>query len=109
MKIMKNVLIVPMSLILLITGCVSPQMIKTNQFGDADLTCRQIFTQVNQLNSMESEIKSESGVSGKNAGMFLLFWPGVILNERKASDALALINERQGVLAIIAEEKNCSF
>ena len=32
-------------------------------------------------------------------------WNQILQNK----DALALINERQGVLAIIAEEKDCSF
>jgi len=103
--------LIPMSLVsvFIISGCVSPQMVKTNQFGDGDMTCNQIFNQVSQLNRMEADINNESGVSAKNAGMFLVFWPGIILNERKASDALDLINERQSVLAVIAEEKNCSF
>jgi len=106
---MKKIMVIIGLFGLILNGCVSPQMVKTNQFGDGDLTCNQIFNQISQLNRMESEITNESGVSAKNAGMFLVFWPGIILNERKASDALVLINERQSVLAQIAEKNNCSF
>jgi hypothetical protein len=55
-----------------------------------------------------SDIDSNTGVSGRNVGMALLFWPGVLVNQMNAGDARKMASERMSVLANLKEKKNCA-
>jgi hypothetical protein len=39
--------------------------------------------------------------------MGLLFWPGIFVNQMNAGDARKAANDRLGVLAELAKEKQC--
>jgi hypothetical protein len=59
------------------------------------------------LGAKFDDAKDDSGVSGKNVGLALLFWPGIIVNEYRASNNEESIDKRVSHLSTIYNEK-CS-
>ena len=57
---------------------------------------------------MENDIDEKTGFSGRNVGMALLFWPGIIVNEMNADDAEDRIRDRKNRLVQIYSDKSCS-
>jgi len=72
-------------LIGLLSGCVSNKSIQTVQFGDNDKSCEVIRAELDQLGADFEEVKDDSGLTGKNVGLALLFWPGIIVNEVRSN------------------------
>jgi hypothetical protein len=72
-------------LIGLLSGCVSNKSIQTVQLGDSDKSCEVIRTELDQLGADFEEVKDDSGLTGKNVGLALLFWPGIIVNEVRSN------------------------
>ena len=56
---------------------------------------------------MDKDIDDKTGFSGRNVGMALLFWPGIIINEVNASDAEGMINQRREKMVNMYEKKGC--
>lgn len=102
---MKKILSV-LALSVLVTGC-THQKIDVAQVGDRDLSCTEITRQLASLDNMEGEIDEKTGFSGRNVGMALLFWPGVIVNEMNAGDAEDRIRDRKEKLVAIYDDKSC--
>ncbi len=61
-----------------------------------------------QTEKIIQDINSKTGMSGRNVGMALLFWPGIIVNQTNASDAKNAANERVNVLGDLYNKKGCS-
>lgn len=90
-----------------VTGC-THNKVSVTEFGDKDLSCAQIQREINQLEEMEGDIDEKTGLSGRNVGMALLFWPGIIVNEMNADSAEERIQQRKKNLFNIYEQKSCS-
>lgn len=69
----------------LIAGCVSNKSIQTVQVGDNDKSCAGLRTELSQLGAKFEDAKDDSGVTGKNVGLAILFWPGIIVNEVRSN------------------------
>ena len=54
-----------------------------------------------------AEIDSKTGFSGRNVGMALVFWPGIIVNESQASSAEAAAVARLDRLNQLYYERGC--
>ena len=91
----------------ILTGCVSNQTISTTQIGDDEMSCEAIKTELTQLGAKFEAVKDESGVTGKNAGLLILFWPGIIVNEVQANKNQASVKARVTHLTAIYNGK-CS-
>ncbi|MBL0318776.1 MAG: hypothetical protein IPP74_05750 [Alphaproteobacteria bacterium] len=87
-------------------GC-THQKVEVNQIGDADLSCPDLAKQIVDLKILKSDVDEKTGFSGRNVGMGLLFWPGIIVNEMNGSKALDLANERSSRLITIYEKRPC--
>ena len=59
------------------------------------------------LGAVFEEVKDESGVTGKNVGLALVFWPGIIVNEVRANKNQDSIDARISHLTGIYNSK-CS-
>ncbi len=103
---MKKLLILS-TVLMFVAGCTHSK-VDVSQVNDANKTCSQITTELAQLDSMENDIDKKTGFSGRNVGMALLFWPGVIVNEMNASDAEDRIRDRKNRLVQIHSDKSCS-
>lgn len=94
------------SLALLACGC-SHNKIVTAKTTDAQMSCAQIEREVSQVKDIRRDIDGKRGLSGRNVGMALLFWPGIIVNEMNGSEAAKLANERLSNLNNLYVKRNC--
>ena len=94
-----------LGLSLLVTGCVSNKAIQTVQPGDDAKSCGQLQNELASLGVEFEEAKDDSGVTGKNVGMAILFWPGIIVNEVRASKNQDSIDARVTHLSRIYNSK----
>jgi len=95
------------SAMFLATSC-THNKVDVSKVDDGSKSCSQIKTELEQLDEMENDIDEKTGLSGRNVGMALLFWPGVIVNEMNADDAEDRIRQRKDRLVGIYESKSCS-
>lgn len=100
-------LILACAVLLILSGCVNPTIVNERSIEDESLSCLQLRDQSNQLNELKSSVESGKGVSGANAAMFVMFWPGIFFNEGNSNKALEAISRRQAVLADLYVRKNC--
>ena len=94
---------------LLISGCVSPEVVQTNTVADESLSCEQIQVQLEQLEEIREEARKGKTASGENVAAIILFWPAVIGNYANAQEALEAANKRNEVLVALAQKKRCRF
>lgn len=59
------------------------------------------------LGAKFEDVKDESGVTGKNVGLAIVFWPGIIVNEVRANKNQDSIDARISHLSAIYNA-NCS-
>jgi hypothetical protein len=69
----------------LLAGCVSNQSVQTVQVGDNEKSCDAIRIELAQLGAKFENVKDDSGVTGKNVGLAIIFWPGIIVNEVRSN------------------------
>lgn len=74
-----------LGLIALLAGCVSNKSIQTVQVGDNEKSCNQLQAELSSLGATFEEVKDDSGVTGKNVGLAIVFWPGIIVNEVRSN------------------------
>lgn len=102
----KYMLLAPLAAVTL-SACVSPEVVQTNNLGDADMSCAQIATEVAQLEEIRTEAKKGTSASGKNIAAGLLFWPALIGNYANAQEAQEAADKRQNVLVDLSNRKGC--
>lgn len=76
---------IAVGLIALCSGCVSNKAVQTVQVGDEEKSCAELKAELVQLGAKFEEAKDDSGVTGKNVGLAIVFWPGIIVNEVRAN------------------------
>ena len=94
---------------ILLSGCVSPEVVQKSSVNDASLTCDEIKTQLTQLEEIRTEAAKGKTVSGQNVAAAILFWPAVIGNYSNAQQALEAASKRNEVLVALANKKRCKF
>jgi hypothetical protein len=91
----------------LLAGCVSNKSIQTVQVDDDEKSCSTIRLELGQLGAKFEDVKDDSGVTGKNVGLAILFWPGIIVNEVRSNKNEDSVDSRISHLTNIYNEK-CS-
>ena len=86
--------IITLSVIILLAGCVSNKSVQTVQIGDEDKSCDQLKAELMQLGVTFDEVKDDSGLTGKNVGLAIVFWPGIIVNEVRSNNNEDSISDR---------------
>ena len=102
---MINRLILGVFLIILVSGCVSNQAVRTVQAGDSEKSCPVLKAELIQLGAKFEDVKDDSGVTGKNVGLAILFWPGIIVNEVRSNKNQDSIDDRINHLSTIYNGK----
>ena len=102
-KLLSTIFIV---LVLMVSSC-SHKKVLVNKLHDEEMTCDEIRLESKNTEGLLKSIHSKTGLSGRNVGMFLLFWPGIIVNEMSADKAEDLANERLQVLKSLYKKRNC--
>jgi hypothetical protein len=95
-----------LSLIMMLAGCVSNKSVQTVQIGDEEKSCDQLKGELGQLGVTFDEVKDDSGVTGKNVGLAIVFWPGIIVNEVRSNNNEDSISDRITHLTTIYNQ-NC--
>ena len=89
----------------LLSGCVSNQAVRTVQAGDEDRSCPALRSELADLGVRFEDVKDDSGVTGKNVGLALVFWPGIIVNEVRSNKNQDSIDARISHLSAIYNRK----
>jgi hypothetical protein len=89
----------------LVSGCVSNQSVSTVQAGDTQKSCPVLRAELSKLGAKFEDVKDDSGVTGKNVGLAILFWPGIIVNEVRSNKNEDSIDARITHLTTIYNEK----
>lgn len=95
-----------LSLVLFTASC-THRKVTVTRVSDSSMTCSEIKEETAQMELFLKDVDEKTGISGRNVGMALLFWPGIIVNEINASDATKLANDRLTVLARLYGKKQC--
>ncbi len=76
------------------SACVSKETVSTAQTYDQDFSCPELKTEIAKMEGLKDDFEDDSGVTGKNVGLALLFWPGIIVNEINATKNVDSVNDR---------------
>lgn len=77
-----------------VAGCVSNKQVTRVQSLDYELSCEELKREIIAVEAKKDELEDESGITGKNVGTAILFWPGVIVNEMTASKNIDSAQDR---------------
>ena len=91
--------------LLVISGCVSNQAVQTVQAGDDQKSCEVLRAELARLGATFEDVKDDSGLTGKNVGLAIVFWPGIIVNEVRANKNQDSIDSRISHLTTIYNAK----
>ena len=92
-------------LFLLIAGCVSNRAVQTVQPSDYEKSCEALQIELTQLGATFDNAKDDSGVTSKNVGLALVFWPGIIVNEVRSNKNQDSISDRMKHLGALYNAK----
>lgn len=92
--------------LLSVSAC-THQKVRISQATDTQLSCAALRNELARVEQARAEIDSKTGFSGRNVGMALVFWPGIIVNESQASSAEAAAVARLDRLNQLYYERGC--
>jgi len=95
------------TLTFMVSACTHSK-IDVTEIDDTTKSCQQLKSELSQLDEMDRDIDEKTGFSGRNIGMALVFWPGILVNEMNANDAEERIRDRKKHLVRIYNDNNCS-
>ena len=106
-KIMFKKKIIVISTIFVLSSCASPEVVKTVQISDKDLSCSQLIAATEEAKKFEEDGREERTVTGTNVAAAIFWWPGLVATYINTDDAIDAAKDRQEHLAKIYDEK-CS-
>jgi len=92
-------------LAVLATACVSNNAIQTVKPTDYQMTCSELKEELSTLGVAFEESRKESGVTGGNVALAVVFWPGIIVNEMRSNQNQDSIARRAEHLSQIYNSK----
>ena len=78
----------------LVAGCVGNRAVQTVQADDYTKSCESLQHELKQLGATFDSAKDDSGITPKNVGLALVFWPGIIVNEVRSNKNQDSISDR---------------
>jgi hypothetical protein len=103
---MKKIYITLLMLIF-ISACASPQVVRKYQSGDDSLTCQQLDREIERTDDVIRDAKSERGVTGTNVAATLFWLPGLAATWINVHEAIDAGNERIDHLQNLKYKKGC--
>ncbi len=92
---------------LLSSSACTHSKVRVSQASDTQLSCSALRAEIARVEDARAEIDQKTGFSGRNVGMALTFWPGVIVNEMQGSSAEAAAVARLDRLNHLYYEQGC--
>lgn len=102
---MKKSSLLLIAMIASVSGCVSNQAVQTVQAGDDNKSCSAIKSELAGLGAKFEDAKDDSGVTGKNVGLAIVFWPGILVNEVRSNKNQDSIDARISNLSALYNSK----
>tara|TARA_B110000211_G_C13650231_1_gene365582 strand:- start:168 stop:521 length:354 start_codon:yes stop_codon:yes gene_type:complete len=93
------------TILVLMSGCVSNKAVQTVQAQDYGLNCKQLQFEMTALGAKFEDTKDDSGITGKNVGLAVVFWPGILVNELRVNKNQDSISARLDHLSKIYQLK----
>ena len=75
---------------------------------DKQLNCAELSREIDQVKTAKNNIDKTRGLSLRNAGLALIFWPGIIINEITGESAEQEANAKLVALQNIYAKKQCA-
>ncbi len=91
----------------LVVGCVSKREVRTVESYDYSMSCEALIAETRRLEDLRREMDNESGFTGKNVANALLFWPGIFVNESRATANVRSVDDRISHLNRVRAERGC--
>lgn len=91
--------------VVMLGGCVSNQAVQTVQPGDFEKSCEALQFELTQMGAKFDDVKDDSGLTGKNIGLALVFWPGIIVNEVRSNKNQDSVSDRVTHLSDLYQQK----
>ena len=95
----------PVIFLIFLGGCVSNKAVQTVQPGDYDKSCEALQYELAQMGAEFEDAKDDSGLTGKNVGLAVVFWPGIIVNEVRANKNQDSLSDRVNHLSNLYQMK----
>ena len=88
-------------------GC-THQRIQTQRPTDLRLTCQELQMEMVRAEEAARDVENKTGFSGRNVGLGLLFWPGIVINEVQGSKAVDSVQQRLAHLNELYAKTGCA-
>lgn len=92
--------------VLSITAC--HQKVQPVSDADKQLSCSELKSEIQRVQEVKAKISKSRGFSGRNVGLALVFWPGIIINEMSGDSAEDAANNRLVQLENVYAKNHCS-
>ena len=88
-------------------ACATPEVVDSRQATDAQLSCAELLSEIDEAEEFRSEAREERGVTGTNVAAAVFFPLGLVGTYMNTEEAIEAAEERIEHLEEIYEEKNC--
>ncbi|MBA3571680.1 MAG: hypothetical protein H0W34_06860 [Pyrinomonadaceae bacterium] len=96
----------PLFLITAMAGCASSVAVERVKMGDAQLTCAQLLSEIQETDRFRKAAEENKDITGKNAAAILVL-PVFLANYSDANEAIRAADERKAHLIKLHSEKHC--
>jgi hypothetical protein len=93
---------------LLLSGCARSVSVPPTKLGDAQLSCTQLRSEIEEAQKFRKAAEDNKGVTGTNVAAALFFLPGLVATYSDANDAIRAADDRVRNLTTLYNEKHCS-
>ncbi len=95
------------SLLTLFASC-THHRIQAQQPTDLRLSCQELQMEMVRAEAVAREVENKTGFSGRNVGLALTFWPGIVVNEMQGSKAIDAAHARLTRLNELYVTQDCT-
>jgi quinolinate synthase len=92
---------------LFMAGCARSVAVERVKMGDAQLSCSQLLSEIQEADKFRKAAEDNKGVTGTNTAAVLLFWPALFVTYSDANEAIRAADERKANLTKLYTERNC--
>lgn len=100
-------IVLAVAMVSMAMGCVSKREVRTVEDYDYSMSCEALVTEIRRLEDLRRDMDNESGFTGKNVANALLFWPGIFVNESRATSNVRSVDDRISHLNRVRGERKC--
>jgi|SRR5215813_2702460 len=92
---------------LFMSGCARSVAVERVKMGDAQLTCAQLLSEIQDADKFRKAAEDKKGFTGTNTAAVVFFWPALFVTYSDANEAIRAADERKANLTKLYMDKNC--